>query len=259
MKRHIRLGINIDHVATLRNARGENYPEVVEAAKIVEKSGADLVTVHVREDRRHINEKDLGDILNVINIPVNLEIAANPEMVRIAVEHKPKCVCIVPERRQEITTEGGLDVVNNFDKLKKICKLFSNNNINLAFFIDPDKDQLIATHKLGVKTIEFHTGIYANAFMQKSNVEKELKKIIESAAFAKELGLNCHAGHGLTFENVSPIASIKMIDELNIGHFIIANSIFDGLETSIIKMREIISKEAKWLSELEQIFLIKGG
>ena len=245
MIRYIRLGINIDHVATLRNARGENYPEVIEAAKIVEKSGADLVTVHLREDRRHINEKDLGDILNVINIPVNLEIAANPEMVKIAVEHNPRCVCIVPEKRQEITTEGGLDVINNFDKLKKIFKLFSNNNINLAIFIDPDKDQLIATHKLGVKTIEFHTGIYANAFMQKTNVEKELKKITESVAFAKELGLNCHAGHGLTFENVSPIASIKKIDELNIGHFIIANSIFDGLETSIIKMREIISKAAK--------------
>ena len=167
MRRYVRLGINIDHVATLRNARGENYPEVTEAAKIVEKSGADLVTVHVREDRRHINEKDLGDILNVINIPVNLEIAANPEMVKIAIEYKPKCVCIVPEKRQEITTEGGLDVVNNFDKLKKIFKSFSNNNINVAIFIDPDKDQLIATQKLGVKTIEFHTGSYANAFIKK--------------------------------------------------------------------------------------------
>jgi len=245
MNRYVRLGINIDHVATLRNARGENYPEVTDAAKIVEKSGADLVTVHVREDRRHINEKDLGDILNVINIPVNLEIAANPEMVKIAVEHKPKCVCIVPERRQEITTEGGLDVVNNFDKLKKICKLFSNNNINLAFFIDPDKDQLIATNKLGIKTIEFHTGSYANSFIKKTNVEIELKKICESASFAKELGLNCHAGHGLTYDNVSSIASICDIVELNIGHFIIANSIFDGLENSILKMRKIISEAIK--------------
>ena len=139
MKRYVRLGINIDHVATLRNARGENYPEVSEAAKIVEKSGADLVTVHVREDRRHINEKDLEDILNIINIPVNLEIAANSEMVNIAIEYKPKFVCFVPEKRQEITTEGGLDVINNFDKLKKILKPFSNHNINIAFFIDPDK------------------------------------------------------------------------------------------------------------------------
>lgn len=240
MKRYVRLGINIDHVATLRNARGENYPDVIEAAKIVEKSGADLVTVHVREDRRHINEKDLGDILNVIKIPVNLEIAANPEMVEIAIEHKPKYVCLVPEKRQEITTEGGLDVVNNFDKLKNVIKSFSNNNINIAIFIDPDKDQLIATNKLGVKTIEFHTGSYANAFIKNTNIEEELKKIINSTAFAKELGLNCHAGHGLTYDNVSSIASISDIVELNIGHYIIANSIFDGLENSILKMRNII-------------------
>jgi len=245
MKRYVRLGINIDHVATLRNARGENYPEVTEAARIVEKSGADLLTVHVREDRRHINEKDLGDILNVINIPVNLEIGANFEMVKIAIEYKPKYVCFVPEKREEVTTEGGLDVINNFDKLKKILKKISHNNINVAIFIDPDKDQLIATQKLGVKTIEFHTGSYANAFTKKINVELELKKITESTAFAKKLGLNCHAGHGLTYENVSSIASINDIVELNIGHFIVANSIFDGLENSILKMRKIISEAIK--------------
>ena len=245
MQRYVRLGINIDHVATLRNARGENYPKVTEAARIVEKSGADLLTVHVREDRRHINEKDLGDILNVINIPVNLEIGANFEMVKIAIEYKPKYVCFVPEKRKEITTEGGLDVINNFGKLKKILKKISHNNINVAIFIDPDKDQLIATQKLGVKTIEFHTGSYANAFTKKINVELELKKITESTAFAKKLGLNCHAGHGLTYENVSSIASINDIVELNIGHFIVANSIFDGLENSILKMRKIISEAIK--------------
>ncbi len=245
MKRYVRLGVNIDHVATLRNARGENYPEVTEAAKIVEKSGADLVTVHVREDRRHVNEKDLGDILKVINIPVNLEIAANLEMVKIAVKYKPKYVCFVPEKRQEITTEGGLDVVNNFDKLKKIIKFLSNHNINLAIFIDPDKDQLIATQKLGVKTIEFHTGSYANAFTKRNNVELELKKITEGTTFAKKLGLNCHAGHGLTYDNVGAILSINDIVELNIGHFIIANSIFNGLENSILKMRNIISEAIK--------------
>ena len=245
MKRYVRLGINIDHVATLRNARGENYPDVKEAAKIVEKTGADLVTVHVREDRRHINEKDLGEILNVTNIPVNLEIAANPEMVKLAIEHKPKCVCFVPEKRKEITTEGGLDVINNFDQLKKIIKSLYNEDINVAIFIDPDKDQLIATQKLGVKTIEFHTGSYANAFIKKNNVELELNKIQASTVFAKKLGLNCHAGHGLTYENVSSIASINDIVELNIGHFIIANSIFDGLENSILKMRKIISETIK--------------
>ena len=245
MKRYVRLGVNIDHVATLRNARGENYPEVVEAAKIVEKSGADLITVHVREDRRHINERDLGEIIKVINIPVNLEIAANSEMIEIAKNLKPKSICFVPEKRQEITTEGGLDVIKNYDNLKKSIKMLSNTDINIALFIDPDKDQLVATNKLGVKTIEFHTGSYANAFAKKINVENELNKMRESTAFAKNIGLNCHAGHGLTFENVSSIVSIKDIVELNIGHFIIANSIFNGLANSILKMREIISIAAK--------------
>ena len=245
MKRYVRLGVNIDHVATLRNARGENYPEVVEAAKIVEKSGADLITVHVREDRRHINERDLGEIINVINIPVNLEIAANSEMIEIAKNLKPNSICFVPEKRQEITTEGGLDVIKNYDNLKKSIKMLSNTDINIALFIDPDKDQLVATNKLGIKTIEFHTGSYANAFAKKINVENELNKMRESTAFAKNIGLNCHAGHGLTFENVSSIVSIKDIVELNIGHFIIANSIFNGLANSILKMREIISIAAK--------------
>ena len=246
MIKHVRLGINIDHVATLRNARGENYPEVVQAAKIVEKSGADLITVHVREDRRHINETDLKDILNIANIPVNLEIALNPEMINIANKFKPSFICFVPEKRQEITTEGGLDVVKNFANLKKNLKMLYNSEIKISIFIDPDKDQLIAAQRLGVKTIELHTGSYANAFIKKTNVQEELNKIIESAAFANKLGLNCHAGHGLTFENVTPIASIKNIVELNIGHFIIANSIFDGLENSILKMRKIISKAIKW-------------
>ena len=245
MQRYVRLGVNIDHVATLRNARGENYPEVVEAAKIVEKAGADLITVHLREDRRHINENDLENILNITNIPLNLEIAANLEMVKIATKFKPNSICFVPENRQEITTEGGLDVINNFDHLKKILKKFIDFDITLAIFVDPDIDQLIATNKLGINTIEFHTGSYANAFAKKNNVEVELKKLRESTSFAKKLGLNCHAGHGLTYDNVSSVASIKDIVELNIGHFIIANSIFEGLENSIFKMRKIISKALK--------------
>jgi pyridoxine 5-phosphate synthase len=154
-------------------------------------------------------------------------------------------VCFVPEKRREITTEGGLDVINNFDKLKKIIKSLSNDNINVAIFIDPDEDQLLATQKLGVKTIEFHTGSYANAFIKKNNVEFELKKIIDSTAFAKKIGLNCHAGHGLTYDNVGAIVSINDIIELNIGHFIIADSIFNGLENSILKMRNIISEAIK--------------
>ncbi len=245
MKRYVRLGINIDHVATLRNARGENYPEVIEAAKIVEKSGADLITVHLREDRRHINEKDLENILNKISIPLNLEIATNTEMVNIATKFKPNSICFVPENRQEITTEGGLDVIKNFDHIKKILTNFSDLDINLAIFLDPDIDQIIATQKLGIDTIEFHTGSYANAFLTERNIELELEKIRESTNFAKKLGFNCHAGHGLTFDNVSSIASIKEIVELNIGHFIIGNAIFNGLENSIIKMRNIISKAVK--------------
>ena len=245
MERYVRLGVNIDHVATLRNARGEDYPKVVEAAKMAEKSGADLITVHVREDRRHINEQDLGDILNVINIPVNLEIAANTEMVNIASYYKPDSVCFVPEKRQEVTTEGGLDVIKNFDNLKRTLKSLSNTNIKISIFIDPNKDQLIATNKLGIKTVEFHTGSYANAFSKQKNVKFELNKIIESTAFAKKIGLICHAGHGLTFNNVTSIASIQDIVELNIGHFIIANSIFYGLENTILKMRDIIAQAIK--------------
>ena len=245
MERYVRLGVNIDHVATLRNARGEDYPKVVEAAKMAEKSGADLITVHVREDRRHINEHDLEDILNVINIPVNLEIAANTEMVNIASYYKPASVCFVPEKRQEVTTEGGLDVIKNFDNLKRTLKSLSNTNIKISIFIDPNKDQLIATNKLGIKTVEFHTGSYANAFSKQKNVKFELNKIIESTAFAKKIGLICHAGHGLTFNNVTSIASIQDIVELNIGHFIIANSIFYGLENTILKMRDIIAQAIK--------------
>ena len=166
-------------------------------------------------------------------------------MVKIATKFKPNSICFVPENRQEITTEGGLDVINNFDHLKKILKKFTDFDITLAIFLDPDIDQLIATDKLGINTIEFHTGSYANAFAAKNNVELELKKIKESTSFAKTLGLNCHAGHGLTYDNVSSVASIKDIVELNIGHFIIANSIFEGLENSILKMRKIISKALK--------------
>ena len=240
---HIRLGVNIDHVATIRNARGGNLPELSRAAKIVESSGADLLTVHLREDRRHVNEMDLETILNTINIPLNLEIAANPEMVLIAKKYKPHSVCFVPENRQELTTEGGLDVCLNFNYLKKIISPLLQSEINVALFIDPNIEQLIATHKLGIKTVEFHTGAYANAFLNKDKVELELKKIRESVKYAKEHNINSHAGHGLNYENVSLIASIPNIHELNIGHFLIGEAIFEGLKKSILKMRHVI-KEA---------------
>jgi pyridoxine 5-phosphate synthase len=240
---HIRLGVNIDHVATIRNARGGNLPELSRAAKIVENSGADLLTVHLREDRRHVNEIDLENILNAINIPLNLEIAANPEMVLIAKKYKPHSVCFVPENRQELTTEGGLDVGLNFNYLEKVISPLLQSEINVALFIDPNIEQLIATHKLGIKTVEFHTGAYANAFLNKDKVELELKKIRESVKYAKEHNINSHAGHGLNYENVSLIASIPHIHELNIGHFLIGEAIFEGLKKSILKMRHVI-KEA---------------
>ena len=242
MDRYIKLGVNIDHVATLRNARGGNYPDVIAAAKIAEQSGADSITVHLREDRRHINENDLENLLNNINVPLNLEIAAKHETIEIALNNKPKSVCFVPENRQEITTEGGLDIKKNFNYLKEIIDPILKTDIEISVFVDPSEEQLQATKELGVKTIELHTGAYANAFENKLNIEFELDKLRSSAFLTKKLLLNCHAGHGLNFDNVVSIAKISNILELNIGHFIIADSIFNGLKKSIQKMRTIINE-----------------
>ena len=242
MDRYIKLGINIDHVATLRNARGGNYPDVITAAKIAEQSGADSITVHLREDRRHINENDLKNLLNNINVPLNLEIAAKEETIEIALSNKPKSICFVPENRQEITTEGGLDIKKNFNYLKEIIDPVLKTDIEVSVFVDPSEEQLQATKELGVKTIELHTGAYANAFEYKLNTELELDKLRSSAFLAKKLLLKCNAGHGLNFDNVVSIAKISNILELNIGHFIIADSIFNGLKNSIQKMRKIINE-----------------
>jgi pyridoxine 5-phosphate synthase len=242
LDRYIKLGVNIDHVATLRNARGGNYPDVIAAAKIAEQSGADSITVHLREDRRHINENDLENLLNNINVPLNLEIAAKQETIEIALNNKPKSICFVPENRQEITTEGGLDIKKNFNYLKEIIDPILKTDMEISVFVDPSEEQLQATKELGVKTIELHTGAYANAFENKLNIEFELDKLRSSAFLAKKLRLNCHAGHGLNFDNVVSIAKISNILELNIGHFIIADSIFNGLKKSIQKMRTIINE-----------------
>ena len=245
MTENIRLGVNIDHVATLRNARGGKHPEISMAAKIAENAGADLITVHVREDRRHVNEDDLKSILDVINIPLNLEIAANNEMIAIVNKYKPHSVCFVPENRKEITTEGGLDVIKNFEKLKNLLKDISNNNIKVSFFIDPNKEQLIATRDLDIKIVELHTGAYANAFSLGIDVELELKKIKDAVQLAKDFNIDCHAGHGLNFENVSLIACVADIKELNIGHFLIGDAVFNGLQNSILKMKNIIKEAVK--------------
>ena len=245
MSRYIKLGVNIDHVATLRNARGGNYPNVVQSAKVAEQSGADSITVHIREDRRHINETDLENLLDTINIPLNLEIAAKEETVAIALKNQPKSVCFVPENRQEITTEGGLDVKKNFNHLKQMIDPMLKTDIKISLFIDPSEEQLYATKELGVNTIELHTGAYANAFEKNIDLEFELNRLQSSAMLAEDLSLNCHAGHGLNFENVVSIAKIKNILELNIGHFIIADSIFNGLHNSIQKMKNIINEASK--------------
>lgn len=245
MSRYIKLGVNIDHVATLRNARGGNYPNVVQSAKVAEQSGADSITVHIREDRRHINETDLENLLDTINVPLNLEIAAKEETVAIALKNQPKSVCFVPENRQEITTEGGLDVKKNFNHLKQMIDPMLKTDIKISLFIDPSEEQIYATKDLGVNTIELHTGAYANAFEKNIDLEFELNRLQSSAMLAEDLSLNCHAGHGLNFENVVSIAKIKNILELNIGHFIIADSIFNGLQNSIQKMKNIINKASK--------------
>lgn len=245
MSRYIKLGVNIDHVATLRNARGGNYPNVVQSAKVAEQSGADSITVHIREDRRHINETDLENLLDTINVPLNLEIAAKEETVAIALKNQPKSVCFVPENRQEITTEGGLDVKKNFNHLKQMIDPMLKTDIKISLFIDPSEEQLYATKDLGVNTIELHTGAYANAFEKNIDLEFELNRLQSSAMLAEDLSLNCHAGHGLNFENVVSIAKIKNILELNIGHFIIADSIFNGLQNSIQKMKKIINEASK--------------
>ena len=245
MSRYIKLGVNIDHVATLRNARGGNYPNVVQSAKVAEQSGADSITVHIREDRRHINETDLENLLDTINIPLNLEIAAKEETVAIALKNQPKSVCFVPENRQEITTEGGLDVKKNFNHLKQMIDPMLKTDMKISLFIDPSEEQLYATKDLGVNTIELHTGAYANAFEKNTDLEFELNRLKSSAMLAEDLSLNCHAGHGLNFENVVSIAKIKNILELNIGHFIIADSIFNGLQNSIQKMKNIINEASK--------------
>ncbi len=238
MSKHCNLGINIDHVATIRNARGENHPNLLRAAKIVEKAGADLITMHLREDRRHIIDDDLLFIKNNINIPINLEIAPTLEMINIAISLNPYSICLVPEKREELTTEGGLDINSNFKGLSLLSDKISNTDINLACFIDPDIKQINSVKDLGINTIEFHTGQYASS--NEKNRDLYYNKLKQAIEYASNIGIKCHAGHGLNFENVSKIASIQNIQELNIGHFLIGESIFYGLEYVIKKMKELI-------------------
>jgi len=236
----MRLGINIDHVATIRNARGGAHPDPVKAAKIAANAGADGITAHLREDRRHISDKDIKNLKKSIELPLNLEIAPTEEMLNIALEARPERVCLVPEKRLEITTEGGLEIVKLKDKnkyiIQNIIKECNNYNIDVSLFIDPNINQIISAIDLGVNIIELHTGEYCNS----SNPIEELIRIEKAAEFANNNNIEVHAGHGLNFNNVIDIAKIRYIKELNIGHFIIGESIFMGLESAVKKMKNII-------------------
>ena len=237
----IRLGVNIDHVATVRNARGENYPSPLKAAIIAEKNGADSVTIHLREDRRHIKDEDLKIIKKKLKIPLNLEIAPSKEMLKIALKNKPKYVCIVPEKRKEITTEGGLNLNKRKIFLKSMINKFKEKNIRVSLFIEPRKTDVILAKKLGADCVELHTGKYCNLFNKNKKNKTEYEKIKKSASLAKKILLDVHAGHGLTYLTAMKISKIKDISEFNIGHFIISESIFIGLKNAIFKFKKIIN------------------
>jgi pyridoxine 5-phosphate synthase len=237
----IRLGVNIDHVATVRNARGENYPSPLRSAIIAEKFGAHSVTIHLREDRRHIKDLDLKEIKSKLKIPLNLEIAATNEMLRIALKHKPNFVCIVPEKRKEITTEGGLNLNYKKNFLKKIILKLKMNGSRVSLFIEPKNYDVKIAKELQADCVELHTGKICNLINDKKSYLTEFKKIKNAVNFASNLGLEVHAGHGLTYKSAKIISKIKKIEEFNIGHFLIGESIFVGLSTVIKKFKKILN------------------
>ena len=241
MNNDLRLGVNIDHVATIRNARGGEHPDPVKAAQLAAMAGADIVTAHLREDRRHIIDYDIARLKNEVDMPLNLEMAATEEMVKIALCYLPHAACIVPEKREERTTEGGLNVIANYNYLEKIVSNLSNKDIRVSMFIEPENKQIDAAKSLGAPVIELHTGRFCNAIGQKEK-DRELTKLTLSAKYASEIGLECHAGHGLGFNTVQSVASIQEICELNIGHFLIGEAIFMGLENAVKRIRYLMEK-----------------
>jgi pyridoxine 5-phosphate synthase len=240
----LRLGVNIDHVATVRNARGSAYPDPVRAAMIAQEAGADGITAHLREDRRHIVDEDIASIIKAIDIPLNFEMAATDEMQKIALGHEPHAVCIVPEKREERTTEGGLDVVKDESKLANFIEPLREKGCRVFIFIAADDTQIRAASKIGAHVVELHTGAYCDLHYEKSYQERdaELSRLKDMASFAHSLGLEVHAGHGLTYDTVTPIAELPEIVELNIGHFLIGESIFTGLKDAILRMRDLMDK-----------------
>ncbi|QUJ66988.1 pyridoxine 5'-phosphate synthase [Photobacterium sp. GJ3] len=242
--KNILLGVNIDHVATLRNARGTRYPDPVHAAEVAERAGADGITIHLREDRRHITDRDVRILRETIQTRMNLEMAVTEEMVQIALDTKPEFVCLVPEKREELTTEGGLDVVGQLDKVKSATEKLSAAGILVSLFIDADRAQIDAAVACGAPYIELHTGHYADATSE-SEQQAELKKIAAAASYASDQGIKVNAGHGLTYHNVKPIAALPEIYELNIGHAIVGRAVFDGLHKAVADMKAVML-EARW-------------
>ena len=236
----IRLGVNIDHVATVRNARGENYPDPLRAALQAEKCGAESVTIHLREDRRHINESDLKRIITKLRIPLNLEIAATKEMLKIALKRKPPFICIVPEKRKEITTEGGLNLNYRRKFLATIIKKLKKNRSRVSLFIEPNLKDIQDSKNLNADCVEIHTGKFCNLVNKNKNYKKELVKIKNAINYGNKLGLEIHAGHGLTYKSARILSNIQGIKEFNIGHFLVGESIFVGLERAIKKFKKII-------------------
>ncbi|MBE1276896.1 pyridoxine 5'-phosphate synthase [Enterovibrio baiacu] len=235
----IYLGVNIDHVATVRNARGTKYPDPVHAAEIAERAGADGITVHLREDRRHIKDRDVYLLRDTLQTRMNLEMAVTDEMVAIALDVKPAYVCLVPEKREELTTEGGLDVVGQLEKVKAATQTLTDAGIKVSLFIDADREQIDAAKACGAPYIELHTGHYADAESDE-DMQAELKKIAAAASYADDQGIKVNAGHGLTYHNVTPIAAIPEIYELNIGHSIVGRAVFDGLSKAVADMKVIM-------------------
>ena len=236
----IRLGVNIDHVATVRNARGESYPSPLRAALLAQKSGADSVTIHLREDRRHINELDLKQIKSKLKIPLNLEIAATKEMLNIALKRKPPFICIVPEKRQEVTTEGGLNLKFRRNFLKSVIDKLKKNNSRISLFVEPNIHDIADAKNLNADCVEIHTGKFCNLINKKKNYKNELLRIKKAVDLGNTLNLEVHAGHGLTYKSAKILSKIKGIKEFNIGHFLIGESIFSGLNKTIKEFKRNI-------------------
>lgn len=244
MGTELRLGVNIDHVATVRNARGGNHPDPVRAAILAEKAGASGITAHLREDRRHIADADIADLMASISLPLNFEMAPTDEMLEIALRYQPHAACIVPETREERTTEGGLDAAAKHNQLQRFVDELSNAKVRVSLFVEADPAQLDAAKRLGAPVVELHTGSYCEAWNQgdKEAFAHHLKRLQDAAAYGDSIGLEVHAGHGLTFETVAPVAAIQAIQELNIGHFLIGEAIFCGLEESVRQMRRLMDE-----------------